>query len=262
MRMVSQGRTRSNRRSNILTRHSAMWAIRFQCQTKDKQKLARDPRRIHRTLKGVMPVVPAALPGPYLSHGCFLLARNVHLSYRPHHCPQIYRQKIRNILREDQIETEAVMYDQPRKETRGRKPMEYPESMVKDAIRYLREGNVPPSYVYSLAGFPSEHGCRKAVSRYLFSGNTVYTWIQLSAYIAVKAMQETPDDPTIPTILCGDCPMFRPDKSLTRMSDGRYIRFGKCTDTQARVERCSHCVYEKRKPDANPPEKAGYHINE
>lgn len=152
------------------------------------------------------------------------------------------------------------MYEQPRKETRGQKRREFPESMVQNAIRHLRDGTVPPTFIYEVAGFPSERLCRKAISRYLFPGETEYTWVQLSAYVNVRAMQESPEKAdSMPTVLCGDCPFFRPDATLTRLKDGRCIRFGNCSETGVRVERCSHCVYEKRHIDPKLSEKAGYH---
>lgn len=152
------------------------------------------------------------------------------------------------------------MYDQPRKETRGQKRREFPESMVQDALRHLREGSIPPTSIHEVTGFPSERLCRRAVSRYLFPDDKEFTWIQLCTYFNVMAMRESPEKARcVPTVLCGDCPFFCPDDSLTRLKDGRCIRYGKCSETGVRVERCSHCVYEKRTVDPKLSEKVGYH---
>ena len=129
-----------------------------------------------------------------------------------------------------------------RPETRGRKPIEIPQEKIEHACSLLASGKFPGKLIWRIAGFPGETTCRKTLSNYLL-GSPGYTWIQMYTYCAVKRMQESPEyAKSNPTILCGDCPFFKPDEHLTRVNNC-YLRFGDCSESGSRTERCSHCIY-------------------
>lgn len=137
----------------------------------------------------------------------------------------------------------------------------WPEEMVLDAYRILCEGKISASRIYKHTKFPSENSCRKAISNYLFPGKPALNWIELVTYINVKKMQGSPESAEkLPTIFCGDCPMFKADKDLTKTANGRYLRYGYCTECKKRVERCSRCVYGiYEETDDKYLTKVGYH---
>lgn len=154
----------------------------------------------------------------------------------------------------------------PEKKRRGPKPTVYPEEMAAKAARILREGKLSGTIIHSAVGYPNERSCRAAVCNYMFPGHTEYTWEQLTTWCAVQRMKESTEiAKAYPTVLCGDCLYFKQDPHLTKMPDGKYLRFGTCTDTGQRMERCTRCVhgiYDAPSViyDTDKPESSGRHI--
>ena len=87
----------------------------------------------------------------------------------------------------------------------------------------------------------------------------------MATYCAVRKMQGSKEFARLfPTVLCGDCPLFTPEPYLTRKSDGRCLRYGKCSESGQRLERCDHCVYGIYDPPDDPDDDTlhiGRHIN-
>ena len=130
-----------------------------------------------------------------------------------------------------------------RQETRGRKPIAVPQENINRALDLLANGKVPGKMLWRVTGFPGETTCRKTLSRQLL-GSPDHTWVQMYTFCAVRKMQSSPElAKSIPTILCGDCPFFRSDDHLTKLPGWRHIRFGTCSESGQRTERCSHCIY-------------------
>ena len=129
-----------------------------------------------------------------------------------------------------------------RPETRGRKRIDIPQDRIERACELLATGKFPGKILWRITGFPGETTCRKTLSSHLL-GSPDYTWVQMYTFCAVRRMQASPESArTIPTILCGDCPFFTPDDHLTRVNNC-FIRFGNCSESGSRTERCSHCIY-------------------
>jgi len=127
-------------------------------------------------------------------------------------------------------------------ETRGRKPFTPTQEQIERACQLLETGKIPGKMLWRITGFSGEKTCRKALSEHLM-GSPDYSWVQLYTYCAVRKMQESPESAkSIPTVLCGDCPFFTPDEHLTRINNC-YLRFGDCSESGSRTERCSHCIY-------------------
>lgn len=138
--------------------------------------------------------------------------------------------------------TPVPLLPDDRPETRGRKPSAVPPEQLEHACRLLETGKIPGKLLWKIAGFTGEKACRKALSEHLL-GSPDHPWVHLYTSSAVRKMQESPESArTIPTVLCGDCPFFTPDDRLTRVNNC-YLRFGTCSETGDRTERCSHCVY-------------------
>lgn len=128
-------------------------------------------------------------------------------------------------------------------ETRGRKPIIIPQEKIDRACELLATGKIPGRMLWRVTGFPGETTCRKTLSSHLL-GTPNHTWIEMYTFCAVRRMQSSPEYArSIPTILCGDCPFFQSDDCLTRLPGGRYVRFGTCSESGERTERCSHCGY-------------------
>lgn len=129
-----------------------------------------------------------------------------------------------------------------RPETRGRKTGEITPEMIEHARKLLEDGRMPGKLIWKISGFSGEKPCRKALSESIAGGKN-YSWVQLFTFCAVRKMQKSPElAKSIPTVLCGDCPFFTPDDCLTRVNNC-YLRFGTCSESGSRTERCSHCVY-------------------
>ena len=151
-----------------------------------------------------------------------------------------------------------------RPETRGRKPSAVPREQIDHACRLLETGRIPGKLLWRIAGFTGEKACRKALSEHLL-GSPDHPWVHLFTYSAVRKMQESPESAkSIPTVLCGDCPFFRADEYLTRINNS-YIRFGTCSESGSRTERCSHCIYgiyeDSCYPDQDYIVHEGRHLN-
>lgn len=129
-----------------------------------------------------------------------------------------------------------------RPETRGRKPIIIPQEQIDRACELLATGKFPGKMLWRITGFPGETTCRKTLSNHLL-GSPEHTWVEMYTFCAVRKMQESPESAkSIPTVLCGDCPFFTADAYLTRVN-GCYLRFGSCSESGSRTERCSHCIY-------------------
>lgn len=130
-----------------------------------------------------------------------------------------------------------------RPETRGRKRIIIPQEQIDHACELLASGKIPGKMLWRITGFPGETTCRKTLSSHLL-GSPDHTWVEMYTFCAVRRMQSSPEyAKSIPTILCGDCPFFKSDEYLTKLPGGRYIRFGSCSESGQRTERCSHCIY-------------------
>lgn len=137
-------------------------------------------------------------------------------------------------------------------------PRSLPETLSEDdiilaesALILLRTGEVPSYEIYPYFGYSSDVVCRWHITKLLVpERNAPFNWTEIALVDGIKHWQKHLHYELKNPLMCGDCPLFLRDRHRTDAGGRVMLRFGLCTQSGERRERCDKCKYEPESEEA------------
>lgn len=131
--------------------------------------------------------------------------------------------------------------------------------LAESVLMLIRTGEVQPYKAYMYYGYSSDVVCRWHVTKFLSPDQTSpYCWLDIVVADCVGLWKSGRRSGAKDLLLCGDCPFWERDKYRTNVGDHVMLRFGKCSQSGARTERCARCAYCPEDDPAEGGEPAAY----
>lgn len=132
--------------------------------------------------------------------------------------------------------------------------------LAESVLMLIRTGEVQPYKAYMYYGYSSDVVCRWHVTKFLSPEQTSpYCWLDIVIADCVGLWKSGRKCCIHDLLLCGDCPFWERDKFRTNVGNHVMLRFGTCSQSGVRTERCSRCrYYADVYPDDGEGEQVAY----